>query len=379
MKNTLKPAKQSNRNYGIDLLRCVAMALVVMLHTLSRSGLLDNTPTHSLKYEVMWAMEIVAYCAVNVFIIISGYVGLKSRFKLSRILLLWLQVVFYNVLLTLIVSAVNGSFDKATIIKAFLPVSTDAYWFFTQYFLLCFIMPFVNMAILHFKPKQNVFLLSIILFFTSVAPMIYSLLKLARIDYFNCNLFLENNGYSILWLTIVYTVGCVLRQLNDCGYLKKLNSFICFIVFVSIDAVTWAIHYAVVSEKAPDAHNFAISYTSPFVLFAGVFMVLCFSNLKVGKVSSKIIEFAGSSAFAVYLIHSQEAVYPIFKDNVEPILHYRTAIAVPCVLCVIAITFIIGIFSDKIRLFLEKLLHIDKLCKLSDKFTDRIFSKEDIK
>ena len=165
MKNTLKPAKQSNRNYGIDLLRCVAMALVVMLHTLSRSGLLNNTPTHSLKYEVMWAMEIVAYCAVNVFIIISGYVGLKSRFKLSRILLLWLQVVFYNVLLTLIVSAVNGSFDKATIIKAFLPVSTDAYWFFTQYFLLCFIMPFVNMAILHFKPKQNVFLLSIILFF----------------------------------------------------------------------------------------------------------------------------------------------------------------------------------------------------------------------
>ncbi|MDY3812081.1 acyltransferase family protein, partial [Eubacterium sp.] len=82
MKNTLKPAKQSNRNYGIDLLRCVAMALVVMLHTLSRSGLLNNTPTHSLKYEVMWAMEIVAYCAVNVFIIISGYVGLKSRFKL---------------------------------------------------------------------------------------------------------------------------------------------------------------------------------------------------------------------------------------------------------------------------------------------------------
>lgn len=78
------------------------MMMVVMLHTLSKSGLLYDTVVGSLKYEASWFIEIFCYCAVDCFVLISGYVGVRCKFKFSRIILLWLQVVFYNVVCSLI-------------------------------------------------------------------------------------------------------------------------------------------------------------------------------------------------------------------------------------------------------------------------------------
>ena len=153
---------KSGRNYGIDLLRCFAMIMIVMLHTLSRSGLLTETEVASFKYEVVWFIEIFCYCAVDCFVIISGYVGLRSKFRISRILLLWLQVVFYNALLTVVVQGISGELNTVSVLRAFLPVSTDAYWFFTQYFALCFFMPLINKLVMTIKVRQSAFFLAFI-------------------------------------------------------------------------------------------------------------------------------------------------------------------------------------------------------------------------
>ena len=86
--------QKKERNYGIDLLRIVSMIMVVLLHVLGAGGLLEAT--FGINNKIVWLLEVFAFCAVNCYALISGYVGVNSKFKLSNILILWLQVFIYN-------------------------------------------------------------------------------------------------------------------------------------------------------------------------------------------------------------------------------------------------------------------------------------------
>ncbi|EOS72255.1 hypothetical protein C819_04357, partial [Lachnospiraceae bacterium 10-1] len=56
--------KKPERNYGIDLLRIIAMLLVVVLHVLGQGGVLEASK--GVRAAVAWFFEVAAYCAVDV-------------------------------------------------------------------------------------------------------------------------------------------------------------------------------------------------------------------------------------------------------------------------------------------------------------------------
>ena len=88
---------QHARNYGLDLLRMVAMLMVVVLHILGKGGVLSACEPLSGQYELLWLLEIAAYCACNCYALISGYVIVDSKFRYSSIIALWLRIAFYTV------------------------------------------------------------------------------------------------------------------------------------------------------------------------------------------------------------------------------------------------------------------------------------------
>ena len=67
-----------SRNYGIDLLRIISMLGVVFLHVLGHVVILslDLSPVN---FSMVWFIEILAYPAVNCFVLISGYIGYKEE------------------------------------------------------------------------------------------------------------------------------------------------------------------------------------------------------------------------------------------------------------------------------------------------------------
>ena len=71
------------RNYGIDLLRMLAMWMVIILHILNKGGVLSAAAPLSAGYEAAKLLEAGAYCAVNCYGLISGYVGVQHRFRYS--------------------------------------------------------------------------------------------------------------------------------------------------------------------------------------------------------------------------------------------------------------------------------------------------------
>ena len=60
---TVQNLLTDRRNYGIDLLRLVAMFMVVILHVLGQGGVLSATTGD--KHHIAWFLETAAYCAVD--------------------------------------------------------------------------------------------------------------------------------------------------------------------------------------------------------------------------------------------------------------------------------------------------------------------------
>ena len=119
----------SRRNYGIDLLRLVAAFYVVSIHTLTVGGLYDATALYSYQDLVCRAVMIVGFCCVNIFGIISGYVGYSEQPKkhaYSSVFPLWLTVVFYSVLYAgIFMVFFPGPETNSYMIQALFPLTSD--------------------------------------------------------------------------------------------------------------------------------------------------------------------------------------------------------------------------------------------------------------
>jgi hypothetical protein len=56
------------------------MLMVVVLHILGQGGVLKTARPLSVEYEIAWFLEILCYCAVNCYALISGYAGSDAGF-----------------------------------------------------------------------------------------------------------------------------------------------------------------------------------------------------------------------------------------------------------------------------------------------------------
>ena len=89
MSNNAVPTKNNARNYSLDLLRCIAMIMIVILHYLDKGHILTSLSSEeafAAKDYVAWFMEALAIVAVNLYMLMSGYLLYKSSFKVSRLI-----------------------------------------------------------------------------------------------------------------------------------------------------------------------------------------------------------------------------------------------------------------------------------------------------
>lgn len=80
------------RKSGVELARINAMVMVLIIHIVASGGVLDSCNEGSAKYYVVWLIRIVFYSAVDIFGLISGYVGINSRRGISAAINLWAEV-----------------------------------------------------------------------------------------------------------------------------------------------------------------------------------------------------------------------------------------------------------------------------------------------
>lgn len=200
---------KGERNWGIDLLRLVSMFMIVLLHVLGQGGILGNVVPFSKQYYVAWLLESASYCAVNCYALISGYVGIYSQIRYSKLTVLWMQMVFYNICITIFFYIENSMLvNKRNILEMFLPITSEEYWYLTAYFGMCMFIPLVNSGIKNLQKKEYEFLIGgislLIITFTCFVKIYPVLLDRDPFKLYS--------GYSMIWLMILYIIGGYIRK-----------------------------------------------------------------------------------------------------------------------------------------------------------------------
>lgn len=92
----------TTRETNIELLRIVAMIMIILHHL---AIYLRNTkvPLTTTGRCLTTSFFGLGKLGVNIFVLISGYFLINSKFKTKKVIKLWLQVVFYSVLIMIII------------------------------------------------------------------------------------------------------------------------------------------------------------------------------------------------------------------------------------------------------------------------------------
>ena len=242
---------KKDRQMNYELLRIIAMLMIVCLHYLSKGGALGD-PKQELTTNGYLAWLIEAFClvAVNVYVLISGYFGVDSQnFTIRKPLKIWRQVWFYSVgigLIMLITGAASWNLYQG--MTYVFPVVTEHYWFATAYLLLCLLMPFLNAGVEKLDQKTFQWILLGMLLVFSVAKTVLPM-----------QLPWDHKGYDAFWFVFLYLTGAYLKKYKISGGIKWLFVYVTgvFAIYLSFlwqqsvvllflrDTATFLLRYAV--------------------------------------------------------------------------------------------------------------------------------------
>lgn len=284
------------RNYGIDALRIVAMLLVLVLHLLAAAHVLLLDNHGSASYRAGWLLEIAAYCGVNCYALITGYVCCDGKFRYERVAALWFQVIFYTVgslLLVLLFFPQAVRFDD--VLNSLFPVLTVQYWYVTAYVGLFFFIPFLNVLGHRLtKPQFQYLLVTVFVLFSVVPTLLHR------------DVFPVEGGYSLWWLGVLYMLGMYIKKY---GLLTGVRTGCLWALYAGCVCFVWTFKM-VLDLLSPylfgqiRGGGMFIAYNSPFIVGTAVALLLAFSRMRFSsRRAAACISWLAAASFSVYVLH----------------------------------------------------------------------------
>lgn len=363
----LNPTPHSERNHGIELLRIFAMLLAAVLHILKKGGVITASEGNLAAYSTVWLLEAAAYCAVNCYALISGYVGYSDRpkpLRLARCIELWLQVVFYSVIITTVYCIAGvGSVGVSDFADAFLPVTSKQYWYFTAYIGMFFFIPLLNALVRRLNRRALVSLCIMLIAVFSLYDTFASFWKkdpLALVG-----------GHSPLWLGVLYIFGAAMKKLR---VPESMSSKKALLIYAS--AAVFTALFKITGDRllrfVPG--SLFVRDTSPTVLLCAAALSVAFARFKPCR---KLTEFAvlfAPAAFGVYLLHVSPLVFEHVIGNRFAFIGRLPFPLIPfAVLASAGVILAVGLAADKVRILLFKALGVPKMCRKAEKSIRRLW------
>ena len=194
----------NDRNVGIEIARIVSMLAIVMTHVLSRGMAWRENGFLTYNYFFSHILNAFTYFGVNCFAITTGYLMYGRKRKPARILELWIEVVLYLLISSLLFCVFDSNaFSKTDFLTSFIPIIRGQYWYFTAYAAMAIFVPIFNVIIDKLSFNQMRRLLWVVFVLTLVV----------RIAEFMHQEWLGfNAGMSLIWLICLYFVGAAIKK-----------------------------------------------------------------------------------------------------------------------------------------------------------------------
>lgn len=347
--------KATIRNSNIELLRICAALGVIILHYNNENmgGGFRYVDMQSINSYLMYFFENVAICAVNVFVLISGFFMSKKReVNTSKAVELIVQVIVFNAATLMLRLLANGfALSWKECLVTLLPLN----YYVTLYIVVFLLSPYINSFLSGLKDSifKKLVLILVVLF--SVWPTILDVMSLVlESDFGGMNTIGINgsqNGYTIVNFMLMYIIGAYLKR---CIYPKKAINYLWRL------CICWGIQFmcSYIAAMVGVGLDIVWAYCNPMVILTAIYTFLFFYNLK--EIKSKVINSLAKAAFTVYLLHMLFVGRIAIERfvNSSPLI-YLLHVTLSCI-CIYLICYIVYLFYNYIisRVFgyLEKFI-----------------------
>jgi len=288
-------AIKKERNSNMELLRIIATLFVIIVHYNNKNNGKGFLYTESLQqhYMVLICFEMLAICAVNIFVMISGYFMCYSKkATLTKVFSLYIDVMCCAVIRYFLDCTIgSASFSISKMLYLMIPLS----WYVAVYSALYLLSPYLNKLIHSLTASQFRRLLIMGFLVYSVWPSCLELttaltgVKLTSMNPISTQG--SGAGYTIVNFVLLYFIGAYLRiHKNERATLgtrwKSLGVYIaCTVLLVLYSKVYF---------------SGAVSYCNPVVIIQTIAIFRVFQSIEL---KSKSINAIAKYSFGVYLLH----------------------------------------------------------------------------
>lgn len=319
------------RQSNIELLRILSMFLVLVVHAdfwAFGAPTADDFSVNPLNAFTRVIIESVSIICVNVFILISGWFGIKPSVK--GFLGYLFQCAFFLVGIYVLFLITGNAYLTTDGIMECLCL-TQTYWFIKAYAALYILTPVLNSFVEKATEKQFRFTLIAFFIFQSIW------------GWTGAAVFVEG-GYSCFSFIGLY----LLARFVKIHGLRIVTSWGGSIYVFSIIVNTAAYYACLMSNLSIDI----FLYANPLVILGALGLLCWFDSNKIKP--NFYINWIARSSFAVYLLHINPNIgVPVFKDNILKIYaHYSGIECIMYIFALLLVIFIVAIIADQPRIIL---------------------------
>ena len=328
------------RRSNLELYRIIVMMLIVAHHYVVNSGLMEvmaDDPMSS-KSLYLYILGMWGKTGINCFVLITGYFMCRSNITLRKFLKLFLEVMFYNIMIWAIFVATGyESFSIKMMLKDVLPI-TSIHDGFTSCFLVFYLfIPFLNILVGNLDKKRHQYLLALCLFtytFLAMIPKIHVV--------FN----------YVTWFSVLYLISSYIRLYGVFPSVKNIRWGLLTLASVALAMVSTIgfifLHLKYGIKLIP--YRLVSDSNAIFAVIVSVCSFMYFKDLPIKQ--SKLINTISASTFGVLLIHANSDTMRqwLWKDTLNNVGQYASDHLVWFSIGSVLSVFFICIIVDYIRI-----------------------------
>lgn len=352
-KNEMKNMPQRESN--VELLRIIAAIGVIVLHYNNPiiGGGFTFVRSHGLSDYFLTVMESVFICAVDLFVLISGYfLSKKNSRNIFRVFELFFQTILYTLVFYIFSIVIgNNTFSVRRLFGCFIPTN----WFVTLYAVLFLISPFINIAYNNLSRQSKKLMVGLMVVLFSIYPTLVDILsEFCHKQFYGLSsigMYGSQYGYSIVNYILMYTIGCYLADnslkngIDSKNRTGKKDRIVVHLFLVIAIITLWSRLDLIIGYEV---ERTAWEYCNPLVVYEAVLIFILFRRIKI---NNAVINKIASGTFSVYLAH--EHFLPFLK--IEKYLKFDSVIITVIHLLVsVIVVFTLCLFVDLIYKVLVK-------------------------
>lgn len=344
----MKKERQSN----LELLRIIAMLMVVSLHFMGHGGILDNVKVFSNNFFMANLIESFSIYAVNVYVLISAYFMCDSKVTTKKMINIWTQVVFYTLFIYLILLVAGiVDFNLIDAIRSLLPIIFNHYDFVTAYIVLMFLSPFLNKLINSMNKNEfNKLIITLLIFFVFLGIV------------FPIHLIVSN--YLSPFIVLYFIAAYIKRYLQN-----KLNKKRSLLLYVGSSLLIFFGTIILYVLGLDQLKGNLLSYRFILVILGSIGLFTLFLNINI---QSKLINNISALTFGVFLIHENNFIRSfLYSDIFKMDTLYNNNFLI---LFTIIFIFIVFLTSSLIEYLRRKIFNVLKVDKISFKIINSILN-----